>query len=556
MSKKATLDERTIVDDYVNSMVSVDALAEKYHTSKKRIRAILDECNVKIRKRGKQKLDKSSFKLTDFRIEKYKGVEGSHYVAVDRKSGYQTKDYMNHGGKLTTYIENEYGIKTPTLYDRRLYYMRTGNYWWEQWFDIRLIDNEPNKKCPYCDWETIDVDNKSGAFEQHLLREHNVTKFQYLKEHPEELCYFELVEPTANLQMSENEDDFVVCRLCGKKLRRIDDKHLHCHNITLDEYVEQYGVDDRVSKSLSDKMSAIGHEVNKNMTFHRVSTGESEIIEYIRSMGFKVSQNRKILDGLELDIFVEDKNIAFEYDGLYWHNELYKSKNYHNDKTNACLSKGIKLIHIFEDEWLNKTDIVKSRINNMLGVTQQKIYARKCEVKEVDSETSNKFLDENHLQGKVNSKFNYGLYYGGSLVGLMTFGQLRKSLGQSSVDGSFEMLRYCSKINTNVIGGASKLLKHFIREENPKTMISYADRRWSDGKLYKTIGFELDGISKPNYFYVVRNKRYHRFSFRKDVLIKKYGCPEGMSEHEFCKSKQWFRIYDCGNMKFSLKIDM
>ena len=115
------------------------------------------------------------------------------------------------------------------------------------------------------------------------------------------------------------------------------------------------------------------------------------------------------------------------------------------------------------------------------------------------------------------------------------------------------MLRFCNKLNTSVVGGASKLLKHFIKEIEPNEIISYSDRRWGSGNMYEQLGFTLDHISKPNYFYVIKGKRENRFAYRKDILIREYGCPEDMSEHEFMLSKGWYRIYDCGTKVWKLK---
>jgi hypothetical protein len=150
-----------------------------------------------------------------------------------------------------------------------------------------------------------------------------------------------------------------------------------------------------------------------------------------------------------------------------------------------------------------KKDIVKSRIKNILGLTGNKIYARKCEIREVKSSESKLFLNDNHIQGNVNSKIKLGLYYNDELVSLMTFGSLRKNLNQSSIDNVYELLRFCNKLNCSVIGGADKLLKHFIKEYNPKEIISYADRRWSQGDLYSNLGFTEITKNKPNYWYII-----------------------------------------------------
>ena len=116
----------------------------------------------------------------------------------------------------------------------------------------------------------------------------------------------------------------------------------------------------------------------------------------------------------------------------------------------------------------------------------------------------------------------------------------------------WELLRFCSKINTVIIGGASKLLKYFTTNFSWKNIVSYADKRWSNGELYHELNFIKYNESQPNYYYVIGNERKFRFNFRKSILVKKYNCPTNMSEHDFCLSKKWFRIYDCGCLCFIL----
>ena len=287
----------------------------------------------------------------------------------------------------------------------------------------------------------------------------------------------------------------------------------------------------------------------------QVSNSEIEIRDFIcnilKNTEIKFN-NRSVLSGhYELDIYIPSKKLAIEYDGIFWHSEAKKSDaSYHLTKTEECEAKGVRLIHIFEDEWLEHEDIVKSRLSNILGLSVERIFARKCELREVSSSDSRDFLNANHIQGNVNAKHRFGLYYNGELVSLMTFGNLRKNLGGTSKEGSYELLRFCNKLNTTVVGGASKLFKHFIDEYHPTEVISYADRRWSSGRLYEKLGFEFVHNTQPSYYYVINGKRHNRFAFRKDRLIAKYGCPPEITEHEFCLSKGWYRIYDCGTLKY------
>lgn len=290
--------------------------------------------------------------------------------------------------------------------------------------------------------------------------------------------------------------------------------------------------------------------------FRDKSNIEREIFNFISSLSINLLENdRFILDGKEIDIYAPEQKIGVEINGLIWHSEKFNNnKKSHLEKTEICENKGIKLIHIFEDEWLYKRNIVESRLKNIFNKNTLKIFARKCEIKLVESKEAKIFLDKNHIQGNVSSKINVGLFYCGSLVSLMTFGECRKALGSKSKESQYEMLRFCNELNTTVIGGASKLLKYFINNYNPNEIISYADRRWSQGSLYEKLNFQFSHNTQPNYFYVVGKKRENRFKYRKDILVSQ-GYDANKSEHQIMIDRKIPRIYDCGSKKYTLKFN-
>lgn len=294
----------------------------------------------------------------------------------------------------------------------------------------------------------------------------------------------------------------------------------------------------------------MGEQCPKCSSFR--SKGEEELLQFISSIyqGEIITNDRKLLDGDEIDILLNDAKICFEYNGLHWHDEKTKDRHYHVDKTERCNKKGYRLIHIFEDEWLFKKDIVKSRIRSILHQYADKIYARKCELREVTSKDAVAFLEKNHIQGKCGSTIRIGLFYNNELVSLMTFGKTRHFIGSSKHE--WELLRFCNKLDTVVIGGASKLYSYFNKTYHPLSVVSYADRRWSEGNLYDVLGFSLYNISQPNYFYIVGNKRKNRFNFRKSELVKQ-GFDKDKSEHEIMKERGIYRIYDCGCLCYEKK---
>lgn len=288
------------------------------------------------------------------------------------------------------------------------------------------------------------------------------------------------------------------------------------------------------------------------------SNAESEISEYLQKLlkqDVEIIRNtRRVISPKELDIYIPAKRLAIEYDGLYHHSEnVGKPKDFHIYKTRRCKEKGIRLIHIFEDEWIHSKDIVKNRLAAILGVYEKKIGARICTIKMVGINETENFLNENHIQGSCRSSVNIGLYYQNQLVSLMTFGKPRFSRKYD-----WELLRFCTYKNWHVIGAAGKLLKYFIQNYKPETIISYCDLRWSTGTLYETLGFTLDHQSAPNYWYFKLDKIYkrmHRSKFMKSKLkniLDKFD--PNLSESENMFNNKYYKIYDCGNLVYVLRL--
>lgn len=282
---------------------------------------------------------------------------------------------------------------------------------------------------------------------------------------------------------------------------------------------------------------------------------ENDFIDFILSLTDEeyLRGKRKELGGKEIDISFPRLKLGFEFNGVYWHSmeNPRMSINYHQNKKDLSLSKGIDLILIYEDEWKYKREIVESIIKNKFFLNE-KIYARKCIIKKVNKNDKDIFLKENHIQGTAISSMNYGLYRDDILVAIMTFSGLRRAVGNSKKDGSYEMIRFCNKIGTHVIGGASRLFNAFIRDNDPNHIISFANYDRSCGDLYYKLGFILDKKTKPGYYYVVNGRREHRFNYRKDILVK-LGYDSKKTESEIMSELGYWKIYDSGNLKFIWK---
>jgi hypothetical protein len=276
------------------------------------------------------------------------------------------------------------------------------------------------------------------------------------------------------------------------------------------------------------------------------SQDEKKIAEWLESLGIEfITRDRSL--GFELDILIPSKNIAIEFNGLFWHSELYKSNDYHLNKTKICQESGIRLIHIWEDDWKYKGDIVKSIILNSIGMITKKIYSRKCKIVIVGNREKTEFLNKNHIQGNSTSSINIGLEYDGSLVSLMTFG--KRNLNGSN---QFELIRFCNKINHVVIGGASKIFKNFINNYEFDSIVSFADISQFTGDLYTNLGFSFIHRTKPNWWWVVGGIRYHRFTYNKKRLVKEGGNPDktGVS---LMYDGGHFRIFGVGQDKYLYK---
>jgi len=283
------------------------------------------------------------------------------------------------------------------------------------------------------------------------------------------------------------------------------------------------------------------------------SKPEKDICEFIKSLDSSLTvdlNNNKIIHPKQIDIYIPEKKIGIEFNGLYWHSETHgKDRKYHLEKTLNCLQKNIQLIHIFEDEWLFKQDIVKNRLKQILNYFNGiKIYARKCIIKEIETKIKNEFLEKYHIQGKDSSVIKLGAYYNDKLLAVMTFSHGNISKGSTTNKEIWELNRFCSNYDYHIPGIASKLLTYFKRNYKWEEIFSYADRRWSIGNVYEKLGFELNSITQPNYWYIQGLHRIHRFGLR-----KRPDEPKNITEWELRQKEGYDRIWDCGNLKYVIK---
>ena len=288
--------------------------------------------------------------------------------------------------------------------------------------------------------------------------------------------------------------------------------------------------------------------------FGGISAQEKEVVLFLNEMGISdiVENDKQVLNegGKEIDILSLENKIGIEYNGLIWHSEKFKTKaaarTHMLKKTKLCEDKGLSLIHIFSDEWLNNQDIVKSILRHAFKKTANKISARKCKV--VEDYDKNKvidFLNQNHISGNTNFIKSFSLLYRSEIVSTLT---TRKPF-TGKYKNSIEIARFCTKTNYLINGGFSRLIKRVskhYKENSFSGILTYSDRRFGSGSVYERNGFTLIGQTKPDYYYTDGLKRFNRF---------KYRAQNGKTEREVAKINKVYKVYGCGNNIYYLSLE-
>ena len=273
---------------------------------------------------------------------------------------------------------------------------------------------------------------------------------------------------------------------------------------------EEISKDLQCSWSLIQKITAKYELTNKVITRPMRSSPEKTLCDLLDLWGMEyLSNDRKILDGQEVDIYIPKYKIGIEFDGNYWHSSLFQEKNYHFNKSKLAESKGVRLIHIYEYEWNTMKSKIIQLLKIALGLPDKRIYARQCEIREITNEEAKVLNDVVHLQGHRSAQITYGLFYRNELVQLMSFSKTHYNRNLKG-DNSWEIIRGCPGSNNIVVGGVSKLFSHFVREYDPDEVFSYCDFNKFDGKSYEAIGMKFVGYTGPDKTYLIDGVAYKR----------------------------------------------
>jgi len=333
---------------------------------------------------------------------------------------------------------------------------------------------------------------------------------------------------------------------------------------------ESYTIKRKALKAIHNKCNSIRENRFSNFFDQECpvcsNTGTSKaeffIDEWVKSLGLHTEKFRfkGKTKGKEIDIYIPSLNLGIEYCGLYWHNELSpqpRLRAYHYDKMIQANEQGIRLITIFEDEWESRNSQVKGFLKSILKKSKRRVFARKCEVKEVESKEARTFLEKYHIQGKTNFKVALGLFFEDELLGLVTGNTHHRQKGDNP---PLVLNRLVFKEDCQIIGGSSKLLKSLMKygkNSGYEKLISWSDNRWSQGNVYEKIGFILTESLGPDYSYVVEGarERQSKQSNKKKLLIKK-GAVGTMNntERELALSLNLYRIWDCGKKRWEIDL--
>jgi very-short-patch-repair endonuclease len=284
-----------------------------------------------------------------------------------------------------------------------------------------------------------------------------------------------------------------------------------------------------------------------------VSSEEQELSVWLQGLGFNVVvRDRETIYPKELDIFLPDRKVAIEYNGLYHHSSAHKQRDFkkmHLEKLNHCEALGIRLLQFWDWEWINKKDICKEIILFSLGKIGRRIPARKCRVGQISSRVANSFLEKNHIQGHCAANYRTGLFLENELVGVQCYAAPNKG-GTSGKN--WLLVRTAFLLNTQVIGGISKMFRHFILAVRPHKVIDYTDRRLFIAFGHHHMGFSVDGVTPPCSYLTDGHKLYSRryYRYRGNNHFKyRMTWDDSLSDSENLERNRWYWVYDCGKIK-------
>jgi len=356
-------------------------------------------------------------------------------------------------------------------------------------------------------------------------------KALYVKVHDE--VYNDILEKTKEID-TDNINERIYCYLNDIK----NPPKCSCGN-NLSFKNMSYGYFKSCSKDCSDNITKIPivHKSDKRQV-------ADEFVEWLNSLELNYECDKKINSRYTVNFFFPDFKIAIDYVELYGGSELFYNKKHKINKLLYLKKQGIQLVTVFENEWKEKQDIVKSIISAKVKKFKLRVYARQCDLMEISQEDYKNFVLENHVQGYVAGKIKLGLFYNGELIQICSFGKSRFKKNE------VELIRSCSRKYCQVVGGFSRLINYFVKEYNIRTIVSFADLRYFDAHGY--IDWEIIDVCNPNYWYWDQK----HMGVESRIKYQKHKLPELLEHFDIKKTEVenmydngFIRIWDCGNFK-------
>lgn len=284
---------------------------------------------------------------------------------------------------------------------------------------------------------------------------------------------------------------------------------------------------------------------------HIRSKKEVEVAEFLKSLGITVVESdRSLIAPLTLDVYLPDHQLAIEFNGVIHHSELRKPNDYHWKKSRACADKGVRLIHVWEDDWKHNQSVIEAVLANAIGITPRGPYARKCLVMKVSRTEANVYYEQHHILGACGTSIpeHYALVYKDQVQAVMSF--TANSGSQRGKTGTWELIRFVN--HASVTGAAGKLFRAFLEEHNPERVLSYSDNDYFSGGVYSRLGFQHIGDVRPDYKVLIGGVRRHKSTVRKARLAIMFPKCDitNQTEHQICLENNIYRVYDSGKKKW------
>lgn len=541
--------EKFLKEKYPNLNIEIDK--ESYIGSRKKMRIVVNgedfwvlyqnlrdgrikfkRFNSEWKNPQKHSFDEIEKKILKATIKKFPEVTNFLDIKVLNYTNANEKMTIEYNGKTKTQIASillAHGLTSNDLGLKRKAHFK---------HDPIDVLKKIKEKYPYVSFKISDyIDFKTRIlFTDDIYGEWNAIPYEVLKgrQHPqraiEKRRKFQSIDVSEVIQRINNGYDN------GKEVIPPRDYLL----VDINSYVDTRTPCKFIDKEYGEFMAIPNHVIFGQEHPKRSKKGskyELEILLWLESLGFKVEKNVKFsYDGKskEIDVFIVDKNIGIEINGLYWHNEGKKNKKYHLEKREMMNSLGIKLVQITDEEWVSKKDIVKGLILSNIGMISQKIMARKCKVKKITRNEAQVFLDDNHLMGFTQASF-MALFYNDEIVSVLSYHHKK--------DGKeIDISRFCNKKDVVVVGGLSKLINAIPKKE-AKRIVSWVDLRYGDGHSLKTIGFTLERIVL-SFRWTDNSRTFNRRYCRANMDYRK------LSEQAYANEMKLFKIYDAGQALF------